>query len=154
MLEGVMDMTVGQLVGGLAGIVTLLSVFIEITPIKVKPVSAFLSWVGKKTSGDVIARIDKLESRMQDLSDGVEKVEYSMDRRNAVTCRVRILRFGDECRIHMKHSKEMFDQALEDIDTYEKYCDAHPEFLNNKTVLTIQLIKDAYQKCVENNDFL
>lgn len=153
-MEEVMNLTVGQICGGLAGIVVLLSIFIEITPIKINPMSAFLSWIGRKTSGDVLKRLDDMEGQFTDLSKKVDRIEYSNDKRNAISCRVRILKFGDECRTHVKHSKESFDQILEDIDVYERYCDVHPEFRNNRTVLSTQFIKGAYQKCVEDNDFL
>jgi len=33
---------------------------------------------------------------------------------------------------------------LEDIDIYEKYCDANPDFPNNKAVMAIKNIKDNY----------
>jgi len=153
-MEEVMNLTVGQIFGGLAGIVILLSVFIEITPIKVNPLSAALSWLGKKASKDVLNRLSEMEGQVNKLSNKVDDLEYANNKRNAISCRVRILRFGDECRTHVKHSKETFDQALEDIDVYEQYCEAHPEFRNNRTVLSAEFIKTTYQKCIKENDFL
>lgn len=76
------------------------------------------------------------------------------DERNAISCRVRILQFGDEVRRGMCHSKENFDQILSDIDEYERYCEAHPEFKNNKTVATKEKIIKVYSERMDNNDFL
>ena len=68
--------------------------------------------------------------------------------------RIRILRFSDEIRRNVKHSQESFDQTLSDITKYEQYCKDHPEFENKKTVLANKRISEAYDKCVEDNDFL
>lgn len=147
-------MTVGQLIGGLAGLIALISIFIEITPIKVNPISHILSWIGKRTTKDVMDQFSVVEKKVQDLSDQFDEMSYLMGERNAIACRVRILQFGDECRRNRQHSKEMFDQVLEDIDVYEKFCADHEEFRNNKTVLTTERIKEAYQKCLKDNTFL
>lgn len=72
----------------------------------------------------------------------------------AYTWRYRILRFDDEIRHDKRHTKEHFDQVLEDIDNYEIYCRNHPSFPNNKAVLAIKNIKDVYDKCTDENLFL
>ena len=81
-------------------------------------------------------------------------IKNTVDEQNAITCRVRILRFGDEIIHGDKHSKDSFDQVLEDIDSYELYCREHPEFKNNKTVITTKAIKSNYKEGLEKNDFL
>ena len=77
-----------------------------------------------------------------------------MDERDAILCRSRILLFGDEILHEVRHSKEHFDQILLDISTYENYCDTHPTFENNQSVMTIQNIKDVYHDCMKKHDFL
>lgn len=139
-MESLMNATIGQLISGGLGFIAILSVFIEITPIKINPVSSFLRWLGKKMTGDIVARMDKLE--------------HAVEERDAVNCRVRILRFSDEIRRKIRHSQESFDQVLEDLDVYEKYCAAHPDFKNNKTMMAKERIKAAYDACMEQNDFL
>ena len=42
---------------------------------------------------------------------------------------------------------------LDDIDMYEKYCKEHSDFANNKTVISIQRIKDVYAQLMENHKF-
>lgn len=77
--------------------------------------------------------------RFQDTHD-------EMERTNAMQIRVRILRFGDELSIGIKLSKEHFEQTLQDIDAYEKYCAEHPEFKNNITAQNATLIKERYEE--------
>ncbi len=63
--------------------------------------------------------------------------------------RKRILRFNDELNHNIKHSEEYFDDILSDIDVYEKYCLTHPDFPNNKAMLSIQNIKEEYMVLYE-----
>jgi hypothetical protein len=76
------------------------------------------------------------------------------DRNNAITRRVRIVRFGDEISHGMEHTEESFKQVLGDIDEYERYCMSHPLFKNNQTVTTTQLIKESYKNRLTKNDFI
>ncbi len=142
-----MGLTVGQMIGGIAGIVFVLSIFVEITPIKWNPVSSFLKWLGKKINGDVISKVNDLEEK-------IDSLEEDLSESKAITCRIRILRFGDEVRAGIKHSQESFDQVLSDITNYQNYCDDHKDFKNEKTVMTTKIIRDNYEERLKKNDFL
>ncbi len=142
-MEALMNLRVGQIVGGIVGITAVLSIFIEITPVKINPISALLRWVGKQTNKELMDKVDALEVKVGGL-----------ERSDAVDCRVRILTFADEIRRKERHSKETFDQVLSDIDTYERYCDEHPDFMNHKTVAAKAKILDVYSECIDKNDFL
>ena len=42
-----------------------------------------------------------------------------------------------------------------DIDLYETYCDEHPDFKNQITIMNIQIIKEQYAKCLRgDSEFL
>lgn len=133
----------GQVCGSIAGVITFISIFIEITPIKVNPVSTFLSWVGRQINKDLMEKVNDLESKVR-----------ALERSDVVDCRVRILTFADEIRRGIRHSKETFDQVLSDIDLYERYCSDNPDFMNNKTVAAKAKILDIYSECLDSNDFL
>lgn len=68
--------------------------------------------------------------------------------------RANIIRFGDEIRIHTKHSLEHFNSILDAIDDYENYCATHPMFENGKAVTTIKIIKSDFEERLRTNDFL
>lgn len=145
-----MGLTIEGLIGRITGIIAAVSVFIEITPIKINPVSAILGWVGERLNKDVNKKLDDLERKIDDLEDSVDELEES----NVIAARVRILTFADEIRRNIKHSYESFDQVLSDIDTYDKYCESHEKFQNNKTVAAKKQIIEVHAKCMEQNDFL
>ena len=153
-MEALMNATVGQLIGSGLGIIAILSVFIEFTPIKLNPVSAFLNWIGRRTNRELFEKIGDLENKVDEIQSRQEAAEAIEEEREAVNCRIRILSFSDELRRNIRHSQESFDQVLSDIDNYEKYCDAHPNFKNNKTITAKERIKSAYEGCMDQNDFL
>lgn len=95
----------------------------------------------------ILAKLGDIENRM-------DKMEAEDAEREAKHSRIRILRFGDECSHDVRHSREHFEQVIEDVDAYETYCADHPDFKNNKAVLTIKLIKETYQRRLLNNDFI
>lgn len=101
----------------------------------------------KEKKDDVKAALDKLDKRLTDIEG-----ELGLER--ATTARVRILRCSDEITRGVRHSKEYFDQTLEDINNYNQYCSDHPDFKNRKAVLAIENIERVYEKCLQENDFL
>ena len=120
---------------------------LQIAPIKIDPWSWIARIIGRAINGEVLAKVDQLEFRVNKLND-------IMGERAAKDARTRILRFGDECLHGDRHSKEHFDQILRDITEYETYCDKHPDFKNNMAVLTIASIKSNYQERLRDHDFL
>ncbi|MBQ7278884.1 MAG: hypothetical protein IJR17_06775 [Clostridia bacterium] len=73
---------------------------------------------------------------------------------NAKQARRRIIEFADECRRTMKHSEEHFENVLEDIDAYRRYCTNTPAFENSKAVASTKFILDCYDKAKRTNDFI
>lgn len=105
----------------------------------------------KELKEEVKTQISELSDKMEENDEQLRQQQLKI---NADTRRVRILRGSDEIRMHIKHSEEWFDQTNEDITEYEKYCEEHPGYKNNKAVHAIQNINQAYQKALKDNDFL
>ena len=109
----------------------------------------------------LINRHDEKKGKKDALLKAVEKIEKEIEHLRgeaaedrADNARIRILQFSDECRHGSKHSKEHFDQINQDIDRYRAYCNAHPEYQNNRSVQAIANIERIYAKCLEENSFL
>ena len=97
---------------------------------------------------------DGLAKSIRSLETKLDEIREDSNRRYATTCRYRIIRFNDEILKKELHTKEHFDQVLADIDEYEDYCRTDPEYKNNKAMLAIANIKQTYQKCLVDGDFL
>lgn len=140
-------MTLKELLAGSGSVLLILSMILQIAPIKINPWSWIAKKIGKALNGEVVEKVDNLERNVENLRNECEE-------REATKCRARILRFGDEILHNVRHSKEHFDQVLLDITAYEQYCNEHPHFKNNVAMATIKRITEVYEECVENNDFL
>lgn len=104
--------------------------------------------------GGIYKAIEGFERKLDDLNDSVNCLRQSGDEGMALTWRYRILRFDDEIRHNDRHTREHFDQIMEDITKYERYCAEHPDFPNNKAVFAVQNIKNVYQRCTTEGTFL
>ena len=87
--------------------------------------------------------IRKLENKIDRMNGSIGDLKKSSSEGMAYTWRYRILRFDDEIRHDEKHTKEHFDQIMDDITKYELYCASHPDFPNNKAVFAIKNIKSC-----------
>lgn len=98
--------------------------------------------------------LDGIRNEIKQLRSDLDAIDKKSDLREAVNARVRILRFNDELLEGRKHSKDSYDQTMSDITSYESFCEAHPDFKNNQTALTIENINRSYSKRLERHDFL
>lgn len=88
---------------------------------------------------DILNAISKLTAEVQD-------IRHDQRERDAVLARTHILRFNDELYNGLHHTREYFDQTIDDIKIYEKFCEENPEFVNGRTEQAARFIRDAYER--------
>lgn len=120
---------------------------IEVSPIKINPLGAIAKAIGRAMNQDVLEKVSRLEEKVDHLKNETEE-------ERAISCRARILHFGDEVLHGQLHTKDHFGQILLDIQKYEDYCRTHPDFKNGVTEPTSERIKTVYRERLEKNDFL
>ena len=134
---------------------------VQIAPIKLNPLSWIARVFGRAINKELFDKVDDLEKSVKEVVDQqkIGREEWQEDK--AIMARVRILRFNDELLMSGKegskvprHSKESFDQTLDDITYYEDYCEDHKHFKNDKAAMAIKNVKRCYEKCCIDNDFL
>ena len=132
---------------GVVGILIILAGMIKIPKIEINIWNLIGRTIGRSINKEVMDRVDLLSKEVDDLrkDEELERVRFA---------RQRILRFNDEILFDQRHSKEHFDEILDDITLYERYCREHKEYENNKAVLAISTIKEVYQDCMDTHDFL
>ena len=145
--------------GNLSIMIFLVLSLVEISPIKINPWSMLIKWFAQMLGIiELKTEIVQVRDRMDELEKKIDNIKISNDEKNqlkeALSARRRILRFNDELLQKVRHSKEMFDDILSDISDYDRYCRAHPDFVNQKAVFAEQNVGEAYKKCMEENDFL
>lgn len=143
------------------GIIFIMVTLIQVAPIEVNPWSAIwnvikkaMSAIGTAIHGDIIGKLDELQSMQKETKKRLDEHISADDERNADLRRVQILRFNRELlQDSIPHTQEDFIEALSEIDFYERYCKEHPDYENNRAVLAIQNIERAYKDHLENHDF-
>jgi len=130
------------------------SFFWEFLKWSIEKVAGMITGERKITLSEIAEKLDGQRKDIDALKDQMIRSEGIESEKDAVASRRRILRFNDELLRGVHHSKEYFDDILEDVRTYEDYCKSHPKFENGKTVMADRNIKRCYERCMETHDFL
>ena len=108
----------------------------------------------KKTEESIKESQDSAKKDMVKMQTSLDNHIREDEDEKARNQRYRILRFYDEMCEHRRHSESHFEDILDDIDDYEKYCEAHPEFRNNRGKVAMEHIKVTYGKIKARGGFL
>ena len=101
----------------------------------------------------LLERKDKKNDCSKKILEAIQKINNKIDQRIAVGCRIRILKFMDEIIEGWEHSKDSYNQIMQDITHYHQYCEEHPQFLNHQTDATIERLRKDYEQRLATNDF-
>lgn len=109
--------------------------------------AGFWQFIANQSNKEVKTELKKIQTEFLELKESEEQKEARNSRR-------RILRFNDEIINRIKHSREFFNDVLDDANTYEQYCRKNPDFQNGKAVLAIENIERVYRECMKEGNFL
>lgn len=123
---------------------------IQISEIKINPWSI----IGNVFNKELREKVDEQSQQIDMLTDKLNNVQKEVNENAAMSSRYRILRFDDEIRHGILHTKEHYDQIMVDIDIYEQFCKRHPNFRNNLAHKAISNIKRMYDVHNDDNSFL
>ncbi|MCI7474546.1 MAG: hypothetical protein MSB10_12875 [Clostridiales bacterium] len=141
------------LLGG-GGTMLVAMTLIQISPIKLDPWSAIARAIGRAINKEVLAKLGEMEETQADtrrILDDHIKVD---DERAADTHRTRILQFNNELLRDIPHTREEFIEILAEIDYYERFCKAHPDYQNNRATHAVANISRVYDDRLIKHDFL
>lgn len=132
---------------GFIGLCIFLLGMIKIPKIEINLWSFLLEKVGKALNRDMYKKVDSLQKELQNhiKEDGEEMARAS---------RYRILRCEGELRRGIPYTKEAYDELLEDVKRYNKFCSEHKDFENYKAVVAIDYILEEYAEYIRENKFL
>ncbi len=137
---------ISELAGLGALAVGALSVFVEIAPIKLSPVSALLGWIGKRINKGISEQVAAQERKLDELYDTIDKNE--IDR-----IRWEILNFANSCRNGVKHTQDQFEHIIALHGKYVSTIKAR-RLTNGLIDVQYDYIKALYRQCLEKNSFI
>lgn len=121
-------------------------ILIEITPIKIKPVSFFLGWLGRKLNSEVRRDISQVQDKVDDMQGDLQQHIIEGQRRD-------ILNFANELMRCERKTKEHFDSIIKLHDTYDAYLKKKNKH-NGQVTLAYEYISKRYRECLHDNSFL
>lgn len=132
--------------GTIISVLMLTSIFVEISPIKINPLSALIKWIGDALNKDTRAQLSSISEKLGDVSERIDKIEIN-DMRST------ILDFANSCMNERKHTKEEFEHI---IDLHTQYEDtiSKRNMKNGRVDLAFKYISDLYTNCLNENSFL
>lgn len=120
-------------------IIVIVSLFIQVAPIKINPWSALFKWIGKSIVGDLPKQIAALNKEIQ---------ENEKDR-----IRWEILNFANSCRNGRKHTKDEYVHIITLNKKYKKILhDTNDE--NGVFKIEYKYIEELYAERLKKDDFL
>lgn len=127
-------------------IIIIISIFIQITPIKISPWTALFKWIGKQVTGNTCSKIDGL-------IDKVGRIESDVKTNEKDRIRWEILDFANSCRNGRKHSRDEFQHI---VALNDKYTNLLKETNDRNGVFEVEYnyIQELYAERLEKNDFL
>ena len=134
------------LLGGGIGVVGLLTL-VQIAPVQVNPWSWLLKRLGRAINAEVLEQVQRTEQKLDE-----HNAQDDAGRANQE--RAYIMAFNRQLMAGERHTRKEFGEALASIDRYHKYCDAHPEYPNERAVHAIHNVGRVYDERQRKNDFL
>ena len=139
---------------GAIGLLVILAGMIKIPKLELNLWNWIGRTVGRSINKEMMEQVNDLQSEIKNIKTEIDTLKKEEELERTRQARQRILRFSDEILFEQRHSKEHFDEILDDIDTYEEYCRTHEEYENNKAILAIATIREVYKDCLKTHDFL
>ena len=140
-------MTAQDILLGGGGLLCLLFGLVEIAPVKWNPWSALAKALGRAVNADLLRELSATKAALE------EHIRLD-DERNADAHRAKILAFNTELLRGIDHTREDFIEVLAEIDQYESYCRAHPDYKNNRARHAVANIGRVYDDRLKKHDFL
>lgn len=153
-MEFLSQLTLGELAGWVLGTTAVICTILEKIPQAISPWTKLFKFIGRALNGEVLQRLDAIEEKVKQIDRQSKDNDRKREEDKVVEARIRIIRFGDELMQNMPHSKDYFDQILNDITLYEHYCRSHKDFENDITTMTIKHIREVYLKSMKEHSFL
>jgi len=157
-------MSAGQIIAWGAGAIGFLSVFIEVSKIKINPISAVLGWLGKKMTAPLSEEIKKnqketneelkqINEKQQELEEKIEELSLQEALDVADSIKTQIFSFYHELKKPgIRHSEAEFNQIIALNERYEKIIERTKQ-QNGVYAAEYAYITQVFHHCQETNDF-
>jgi len=145
---------VGDWIGhNIVQLILLLSIFIQIAPIKLNPWSTLFKWIGKIITQESDKKIDELIKKTNSLEANIQTVQTNLNENEKDRIRWEILDFANSCRNGRRHTKDEFEHIITLNKKYKNLLKLTNDE-NGVFEVEYEYIKELYAQKLKTNDFL
>ena len=116
--------------------ITILSVVVEVAPIKINPWTVILKYVGGIINRGVYKKLDAIEGATQRNAQAIEDIKVEMESRfnaydkqdkeqQAVSMRNEIINFAENLKLGRVYSEKQFEYILDVVSKYNMHCEKY-----------------------------
>ena len=134
-------------------LILLLSIFIQIAPIKLNPWSTLFKWIGKIITQESDKKIDELIKKTNSLEANIQTVQTNLNENEKDRIRWEILDFANSCRNGRRHTKDEFEHIITLNKKYKNLLKLTNDE-NGVFEVEYEYIKELYAQKLKTNDFL
>ena len=113
---------------GIIGLMIILAGMIKIPKMELNIWNSLGRVIGRSVNGEVMKQVSDMNLKVNNIQGEVQTIQKEAELERVRQARQCILRFNDEILFDKRHSKEHFDEILDDITTYEEFS----EWIKNK----------------------
>lgn len=153
-----------SILGWAALVLFLISIFIDISKIKLNPWKRILRGISSVFNAEVVNSQRETTKALKQLGNSFQlkhdEVVHRIDQMEQASLvwekkvsRRHIIEFADECRRGVRHSQQAFLNVFDSISEYELLCRATND-PNHVVTESVRYIHEIYQTRLEHNDFV
>ncbi len=124
-------------------VIIIISIFIQISPIKWNPITSLFNWLGKTITQDVSKQVEDMNKTIDD----IQKQIYTNEKDRI---RWEVLDFARSCRNGQEHTFDEFRHIIKLNDKYEDLL-AKTKEKNGVFKLEMQYINELFDKYKKEN---
>lgn len=122
-----------------------LSVFVEIIPVKINPLSALFKWMGQAMNKDLKDELNEVKTELSATKGLVKELEKLADMNEIKRIRAEIFAFADSCKLGEKHTEDGFLHIIDIHDDYEALLEKY-EMTNGRISVDYEYIMSVYRE--------
>ena len=127
------------------GVCVIIGLFVEITPIKVSPISALMEFLLKSVRKEVKDMKEDLDKKMKVLEENQKTIENNQDSTRFATCRWEILTFASSLNNGQLYTEQEYIHIKDIIKEYDELC-KKCDFKNGYTNDAVEKINTHYDQ--------
>nr|DAU12359.1 MAG TPA: hypothetical protein [Caudoviricetes sp.] len=127
---------VSRVIHTITPFLTILSVVVEVAPIKINPWTTVFKYVGSIVNRGVYKKLDAIEGATQRNAQAIEDIRSDMESRfnaydkkdkelQAVGMRNEIINFAENLKLGRVYSEKQFEYILDVVSKYNMHCETY-----------------------------